>query len=217
MARARVGTWHAARGELCVGYFTAASLGAGPEHVLLGTHEHALVRAPRLLWNPATGMATAPDSARRIARTAGGAITTRGLYRLLDADSRETLGELDEEFVHESKPGDRFAFGLGVYRVVSIRADAVLVRTPSFFKNLMTSEVYVRHYVAVAEASTNIIMPPRDSENTSHMAASATTPGCSTAPSTDTCRPRSSTVSRLTRENLSTRPSAFCSLASASG
>src|SRR5205814_8690449 len=69
-----------------------------------------------------------PASAKLLARTAGGTITSRGLYRMLEADTRETLGELDEEFVHESKPGDRFAFGLGVFRVVSIRPDAVLVR-----------------------------------------------------------------------------------------
>lgn len=38
-------------------------------------------------------------------------------------------------------------------RAANAGADAVLVRTPSFFKNMMTSDVYVRHYVAVAEAS----------------------------------------------------------------
>ncbi len=38
-------------------------------------------------------------------------------------------------------------------RAARAGADAVLVRTPSFFKNLMTADVYVRHYVAVAEAS----------------------------------------------------------------
>jgi 4-hydroxy-2-oxoglutarate aldolase len=32
-------------------------------------------------------------------------------------------------------------------------ADAVLVRTPSFFKARMTSDVFVRHYTAVADAS----------------------------------------------------------------
>lgn len=87
-----------------------------------------LHRAPRLEWDRHTGALTAPDLAKRLARTAGGTITTRGLYRMLDADSRETIGELDEEFVHESKPGDRFSFGLGVYRITSIRPDAVLVR-----------------------------------------------------------------------------------------
>jgi 4-hydroxy-2-oxoglutarate aldolase len=38
-------------------------------------------------------------------------------------------------------------------RAARAGADAVLVRTPSFFKNMMTSDVFVRHYVAVAEAS----------------------------------------------------------------
>ena len=32
-------------------------------------------------------------------------------------------------------------------------ADAVLVRTPGFFKSQMTSDVFVRHYTAVADAS----------------------------------------------------------------
>src|SRR5437868_6141084 len=32
-------------------------------------------------------------------------------------------------------------------------ADAVLVRTPGFFKSQMTNEVFVRHYTAVADAS----------------------------------------------------------------
>ena len=32
-------------------------------------------------------------------------------------------------------------------------ADAVLVRTPGFFKSLMTSDAFVRHYTAVADAS----------------------------------------------------------------
>jgi 4-hydroxy-2-oxoglutarate aldolase len=38
-------------------------------------------------------------------------------------------------------------------RAAQAGADAVLVRTPSFFRNMMTSDVFVRHYVAVAEAS----------------------------------------------------------------
>ncbi|MEP7117637.1 MAG: dihydrodipicolinate synthase family protein [Acidobacteriota bacterium] len=38
-------------------------------------------------------------------------------------------------------------------RAAGLGADAVLVRTPSFFKNMMTADVFVRHYVAVAEQS----------------------------------------------------------------
>jgi 4-hydroxy-2-oxoglutarate aldolase len=38
-------------------------------------------------------------------------------------------------------------------RAAQLGADAALVRTPSFFKNVMTSDVFVRHYTAVADAS----------------------------------------------------------------
>jgi 4-hydroxy-2-oxoglutarate aldolase len=38
-------------------------------------------------------------------------------------------------------------------RAAATGVDAVLVRTPSFFKPLMTAEVFVRHYTAVADAS----------------------------------------------------------------
>ena len=38
-------------------------------------------------------------------------------------------------------------------RAASAGVDAVLVRTPSFFKPQMTTEVFVRHYTEVAEAS----------------------------------------------------------------
>jgi 4-hydroxy-2-oxoglutarate aldolase len=38
-------------------------------------------------------------------------------------------------------------------RAAALGADAALVRTPSFFKSQMTSEVFMRHYAAVADAS----------------------------------------------------------------
>lgn len=38
-------------------------------------------------------------------------------------------------------------------RAAAIGADAVLVRTPSFFKQLMSADVFIRHYTAVADAS----------------------------------------------------------------
>lgn len=38
-------------------------------------------------------------------------------------------------------------------RAAAIGADFALVRTPSYFKNVMTSEVFVRHFTAVADAS----------------------------------------------------------------
>ncbi len=38
-------------------------------------------------------------------------------------------------------------------RAARIGADIVLVRTPSYYKNMMTSDAFVRHYTAVADAS----------------------------------------------------------------
>lgn len=38
-------------------------------------------------------------------------------------------------------------------RAAALGADAVLVRTPGFYKDRMTSEAFVRHYTAVADAS----------------------------------------------------------------
>jgi len=38
-------------------------------------------------------------------------------------------------------------------RAATAGADAVLVRTPAFFKSQMTTEVFVRHYTEVADAS----------------------------------------------------------------
>jgi 4-hydroxy-2-oxoglutarate aldolase len=38
-------------------------------------------------------------------------------------------------------------------RAAHIGADVVLVRTPSYYKNMMTSDAFVRHFTAVADAS----------------------------------------------------------------
>ena len=38
-------------------------------------------------------------------------------------------------------------------RAARLGVDVVLVRTPSFYKNVMTSDAFVRHYTAVADAS----------------------------------------------------------------
>src|SRR5688500_17849976 len=38
-------------------------------------------------------------------------------------------------------------------RAAALGADAVLVRTPGFFKSAMTADALIRHYTAVADAS----------------------------------------------------------------
>ena len=43
-------------------------------------------------------------------------------------------------------------------RAAARGADVVLVRTPSFFKNMMNSDAFIRHYTAVADASPAPVM-----------------------------------------------------------
>jgi 4-hydroxy-2-oxoglutarate aldolase len=68
------------------------------------------------------------------------------------------------EVVREGVPRDRLLIaGTGrestkatiaaTRRAAAIGADAVLVRTPGFFKSQMTSDLFVRHYTEVADAS----------------------------------------------------------------
>ena len=46
-----------------------------------------------------------------------------------------------------------------VRRAAAAGADIVLVRTPSYFKSQMTTEVFVRHFTAVADASPVPVLP----------------------------------------------------------
>jgi ATP-dependent Lhr-like helicase len=59
----------------------------------------------------------------------GGTIPDRGLYTV-NLPDRTRLGELDEEFVHESRVGDVFQLGSATWRIAAIEHDRVIV-TPA--------------------------------------------------------------------------------------
>jgi ATP-dependent Lhr-like helicase len=59
----------------------------------------------------------------------GGTIPDRGLYTV-NLPDRTRLGELDEEFVHESRMGDVFQLGSSTWRIAAIEHDRVVV-TPA--------------------------------------------------------------------------------------
>ena len=61
-----------------------------------------------------------------VATISGGTIPDRGLYTVNLAD-RTRLGELDEEFVHESRVGDVFQLGSSTWRIRAIEHDRVIV------------------------------------------------------------------------------------------
>jgi ATP-dependent Lhr-like helicase len=84
---------------------------------------------PRITWDRLNNLLTPRESAKRIAIVNGGTIPDRGLYGvyLAGAEKPTRLGELDEEMVFESKPGETIILGASTWRIVEITHDRVLV------------------------------------------------------------------------------------------
>ena len=83
----------------------------------------------RLSWDRVTDTLTAARGSRMVAVISGGTIPDRGLYTV-NLPDRTRLGELDEEFVHETRIGDVFQLGSSTWRVNAIEHDRVIV-TPA--------------------------------------------------------------------------------------
>lgn len=91
---------------------------------------------------------------------------SNGEAPMLDADESYRAAAAARECV---PPGKTLIVGAGeesthatiaaVRRAASAGADVVLVRTPSYFKSQMTTEVFVRHFTAVADASPVPVLP----------------------------------------------------------
>ncbi|MEP6993640.1 MAG: DEAD/DEAH box helicase, partial [Acidobacteriota bacterium] len=86
---------------------------------------------PRLTWDRVGGRVRAREGAGRVAVVNAGTIPDRGLYGVFLAgeDPRRSLrvGELDEEMVFESRPGDVFVLGASSWRIDQITHDRVIV------------------------------------------------------------------------------------------
>jgi len=88
---------------------------------------------PRLTWDRIRNVVTARDGAARLAILNAGTIPDRGLYGVFLAHSEGKsvrVGELDEEMVFESHPGETFILGASTWRIDEITHDRVLV-TPA--------------------------------------------------------------------------------------
>ena len=91
---------------------------------------------PRLVYDRDAGVLTARPGAQRLAVTSGGAIPDRGLFTVYlaagaDSETPSRVGELDEEMVYESRPGDVISLGATSWRITEITHDRVLV-VPAF-------------------------------------------------------------------------------------
>lgn len=93
---------------------------------------------PRLNWDRIQGEVAPRRGTQRLAILNAGTIPDRGLYGVFLADEQSAtsksggrrVGELDEEMIFETRPGDVFLLGASSWRVMDITKDRVLV-TPA--------------------------------------------------------------------------------------
>ena len=84
---------------------------------------------PRIVWDRVAGMVRSRKGAQRLAVTNAGTIPDRGLYGVFLPDGTR-VGELDEEMVYESRPGETFLLGASTWRIEDITFERVVV-TPA--------------------------------------------------------------------------------------
>ncbi|HEX9712682.1 MAG TPA: DEAD/DEAH box helicase [Actinomycetota bacterium] len=82
---------------------------------------------PRVTWDRVTDELQARPGAQRLAVTSGGTIPDRGLFGVHLASDGTRVGELDEEMVYESRPGETFVLGASTWRIEDITRDRVIV------------------------------------------------------------------------------------------
>jgi ATP-dependent helicase Lhr and Lhr-like helicase len=84
---------------------------------------------PRIVWDRIEGTVRGRAGAQRLAVTNPGTIPDRGLFGVFLPDGTR-VGELDEEMVHESRPGEAFVLGASTWRIEDITHERVVV-TPA--------------------------------------------------------------------------------------
>ncbi|MDQ1437884.1 MAG: ATP-dependent helicase Lhr and Lhr-like helicase [Acidimicrobiaceae bacterium] len=84
---------------------------------------------PRVVWDRVGGVLSERKGARMLAVTSGGTIPDRGLFGVFTPEGSR-VGELDEEFVYESRTGETMLLGATTWRIEDITKDRVVV-TPA--------------------------------------------------------------------------------------
>jgi ATP-dependent Lhr-like helicase len=82
---------------------------------------------PRITWDRTADTVTARRGARLLSVVNAGTIPDRGLFSVVLGPGGPRVGELDEEMVHESRPGETFILGATTWRIEEIDRDRVIV------------------------------------------------------------------------------------------
>jgi len=82
---------------------------------------------PRIVWNRETDELSGRRGSKMVSLTNGGTIPNRGTYGMFLGEGGPRVGELDEEMVHETLPGQNIMLGASTWRVEHITRDRVIV------------------------------------------------------------------------------------------
>ncbi len=84
----------------------------------------------RISWDKVNNTLRALPGSSQLAITSGGTIADKGYFGVYLEDGKTKVGEVDEEFVYESRAGDTFILGSSVWRMIEIDANRITV-TPA--------------------------------------------------------------------------------------
>ena len=135
--------------------------------MLAGDYEHDMdipVR-PRLLYDRVNGTVSGDAYSRLLAASAGGTIPDRGMFAV-KTENNVKIGELDEEYVFETRVGYKFVLGAFAWRITSLQKDKVVVAPasregaqPPFWKGdpvgrpMQTGKLFGQMFRALGEAA----------------------------------------------------------------
>ncbi len=150
--------------------------------MLAGRYADAPLRAlqPRLNWDRINDWLLGLRGSRLLATMNGGTIPDRGYYAVYLTGSNTRLGEMEEEFVFESRVGQAFYLGNHEWRIDDIQQDRIIVSPirsikprPPFWKGDLQHRqlescrkvgAFREAYADEATASCNALEPEENSE-----------------------------------------------------
>ena len=97
-------------------------------HLVLGmlSGKYAPVRA-KISWDTVNHRLAALPGSRLLATLNAGTISDTGAFGVYLGDNKTKVGELDEEFIFETRTGDAFLLGSHTWRVREIKDDRIIV------------------------------------------------------------------------------------------
>ncbi|MDF2943677.1 MAG: hypothetical protein K0S01_2535 [Herbinix sp.] len=95
-------------------------------------HERNIPVRPRILYDRIHDRVEGDPYSRMLAISASGTIPDKGLYAV-KTENGVKLGELDEEFIFESRVGDRFLLGTFAWQISKIQKDTVFVTQTNIY------------------------------------------------------------------------------------